>query len=79
MREFFANLLITVGGLIAILSGLCSLTAVATAFTQLVADPHSAGGVLSMVFVFGGLPFLIGAGLLAFGLHLLRGIKRRDR
>ena len=78
MTKFFAYVLVTVGGLIAGLSGLCSLTMLAVAFAQILSNAPGSVGTLSMVLVFGGLPFLIGAGLFAVGVYLLRQVDRRE-
>jgi hypothetical protein len=64
VRRFFSYLLLVIGVLIAVTTGLCTLIGLAA----IGSDP---GGLL-MVLVIGGLPCLIGAGLAALGWRLVR-------
>ena len=74
VKRAFGALLMAVGGLIATLSGLCSvLFLVSMVFA--VMDSHSANDAmvpLLIVFVVGGVPFALGAGLFVLGRHLRR-------
>ncbi len=79
MTKFFAYILVTVGGLIAALSGLCSLAALAFAVLRIMANDPDVGSGLPMVLLFGGIPFATGAALFAIGVYLLRRLDRRDR
>ena len=67
--KFFGGVLMAIGILIAGLSGLCSLL--------LLVDPStwsgpSSGESLSIIAVVGGIPFVIGAGLILLGRVLMK-------
>jgi len=79
MREFFANLLVGAGVLIATLSGLCSLAVLAASFGQIIGRSPGWDSTLLLLLIFGGIPLLVGVGLLVLGLHLLRGANRPGR
>ena len=79
MTKFFANLLVGAGVLIATLSGLCSLAVLVTSFGQIISRSPGWDSTLLLLMIFGGIPLLVGVGLLALGLHLLRGAKRPGR
>jgi hypothetical protein len=72
MTRFFGGLLLGLGILIATLSGLCSLY---FAFLFLVDGSGGVGDIWSaigVVLLFGGIPFLIGFGLIFAGRVILR-------
>lgn len=80
-RRFFGLLLMTAGGLIAGLSGLCSAAVLVTVLVPLAVSGGGGGaggalagffGLLGMILVFGGVPFAIGAGLFLLGRNLAR-------
>ena len=75
--KLFGALLMAVGVLIAVLSGLCSLAFLGTAILNVVQHPSlNAQGVaiiLPLVFVIGGIPVAIGVGLVILGRQLFRG------
>lgn len=69
MRKLFGGILLAVGILIMTGSGLCSLVVIIG---------MTSGGpqMLPLVAVIGGIPFLIGLGLLYWGLSLLKKHRR---
>jgi hypothetical protein len=75
IRVFAGRALVTVGALILGLSGLCTL---GFAGVTIVTDTHRAGSyggfssMLPFMLVVGGVPMLIGFGLLRWGLAVLR-------
>jgi hypothetical protein len=76
VAKLFGALLMAVGGLIAVLSGLCSLAFLGTMIQNLVQHPGQSGqivGLLLAVLFFGGTPIGVGVGLVVIGRHLLRG------
>jgi len=63
------------GGLVAGLSGLCSLTFLGYAIWDVVADAGrlmDVGSMLLLILAFGGVPFTIGAGIFIWGRRLRR-------
>ena len=75
-QRFFGGLLIAVGGLIATLSGLCSLGFVAMSLGNAFKGPSVLSNLLGGVFLvglFGGLPFMFGVALIVAGRAALRG------
>lgn len=75
LRRFFGGLLIAVGGLIATLSGLCSLGIVAMSLGMSLKGPAVLSNLLVqavLVGVFGGLPFAVGVGLIIAGRAAMR-------
>ena len=73
--KLFGAFLIAVGGLIAALSGLCSLAFLGTAVLNVARNPHQAGGIVMIVpliLLFGGVPFAFGGGLIVAGLAFYR-------
>jgi len=65
-----------IGGLIAVLSGLCSLTMVWSMIQNALRYPPFAGANLAslwLVLIFGGAPLIIGVGIFLWGLRLYRG------
>ena len=77
VRRFLGALLIAVGGLIAALSGLCSVVFLGALVVDLVRDPASMDSAvwpsLILLLVVGGLPLAIGVGLVFWG----RALRRR--
>jgi hypothetical protein len=73
VAKLFGVLLMVVGGLIVVLSGLCSLTF----FTMMAAHPGPGAGELAsgvgVVLIFGGVPLAVGAGVFMAGRFLWRG------
>jgi hypothetical protein len=78
MTRFIGAGLMALGGLVALLSGLCSLGVLATPFF----DNYSARGeaamrelmsIVAMVAIFGGVPFAVGLGLFFLGRAVRRG------
>jgi len=69
MKTLLGGILLALGLLIAGASGLCSLTVLA------MSTSGQMGEMVPMVLLFGGIPFLIGAGLVYAG----RAIVRSDR
>jgi hypothetical protein len=78
VAKLFGVLLMVVGGLIVVLSGLCSLGVLVMMGTS----PGSNGGALisgiAMVAVFGVVPLAVGAGVFLVGLFLWRGPRQAD-
>ncbi len=73
--RFLGGLLIAAGGLIAALSGLCSLTFVAATLGQAFRGPGVLTNLLGgffLVAIVGGTPFAIGAALVIAGRAVLR-------
>jgi len=76
VAKLFGALLMAVGGLIAVLSGLCSLAFLGTMIQNSVQHPGQSGqivGLLLVVLFFGGVPISVGVGLFIIGRHLFRG------
>ena len=78
MTKFFGGLLMAIGILIATLSGLCS----AWFLLMMVASPSSGGefggmGMLVIIGVVGGVPFLTGLGMFFGGRALVRAARQR--
>lgn len=74
-RTFLGGLLIAVGGLIATLSGLCSLAVIGASYSAVLKGPGVLGnliGGLLLVGVVGGVPFVLGVGLVIGGLAIIR-------
>jgi hypothetical protein len=76
VAKFFGLMLMAVGGLIAALCGLCSLTFLAGAVISMVRSPGSMVMVLPMIAVFGGVPGAIGLGLFFWGRNLWQGRRK---
>lgn len=73
--RFFGGLLMAIGGLVAGLSGLCSLTFLGYAIWGLFAEGQrlaDLGSMLLLILAFGGVPFALGAGVFAWGRRLRR-------
>lgn len=77
IARFFGGLLMAVGGLIAVTAGLCSLSFVVIDIWQRFAYQRSGFAAtpteLTIVMIFGGIPFAVGAGLFLGGRALWRG------
>ena len=74
--KLFGAMLMAVGGLIAILSGLCSLGFLGVLITNAFHSPAGAGSALAMsplVLLFGGVPFAVGAAVFIVGRKLFKG------
>jgi hypothetical protein len=76
MKMLFGGLLLAIGGLIALLSGLCSayflLSMIGTRGSE-------AGELLFLVLFVGGIPFAIGLGLFFWGRSLVRSAREDER
>ena len=75
VARFFGLILMTIGGLIAGLSGLCTLGWVGFLYLSVAPAYGSTNGVDSLMtttFVVGGLPILFGVGLFLIGRWLCR-------
>ena len=66
MNRFFGGILLAIGILIAGASGLCTLVALIASLS------NGPMGLIPMALIVGGIPMLIGGGLIYAGLHLLR-------
>ena len=82
--RFVGAMLIAVGALIATLSGLCSAIFLASSVSDLLNghgggefSPNSIPDAIMMVAIWGGIPLLIGAGLVWVGLRLNRAVTKR--
>lgn len=78
MKMLFGGLLLAIGGLIALLSGLCS------AYFVLMmlgggGNAEAVGGMLFLVLFVGGIPFAIGLGLFFWGRSLIRSAREEDQ
>lgn len=60
IKSFFGGLLMAVGGLTAVLSGLCSLTFVLGGIGEVIRQPGNFWGSAGALAVFGGIPFCVG-------------------
>ena len=78
VARLFGALLMVVGGLIAVLSGLCSLGLV----VMMVAHPGPGAAevvsAMGVVAIFGGIPLAVGGGVFLVGRSLWRGPKAAD-
>ena len=73
MKTLFGGLLMAIGLLIALLSGLCS----AVFLAKLASGSEFSGAGLMIVAVVGGMPFLGGVGMFFGGLTLVRSARER--
>ena len=76
VAKLFGAMVMAIGGLIAVLSGLCSLTVVWSMIQNAMRYPRFAGANLAslwLVLIFGGAPLIIGVGIFLWGLRLYRG------
>ncbi|MCW3849022.1 hypothetical protein OF829_17420 [Sphingomonas sp. LB-2] len=75
MKMLFGGILLAVGGLIALASGLCSGW-----FLVMMLSSSGSGaeilGMIPMILAFGGVPFVIGLGLFFWGRSLIRSAQR---
>lgn len=76
MKMLFGGLLLAIGGLIALLSGLCSAYFLLSILGSYGSD---VGTVLMLVLFFGGIPFAIGFGLFQWGRSLIRSAREDER
>lgn len=67
VRRFFGGLLMAVGFLMAALCGLCTVVFVISGLTEGRGELFSGGDIAIMALFIGGLPTLIGVGLVAGG------------
>jgi len=75
--KFFGGLLMGVGILIATLSGLCSAWFLVMSLASTGGGEFSGLGMLPLVALIGGLPFLTGLGLFFGGRALVRAARER--
>lgn len=81
LRRFLAGVLMTVGGIVALLSGLCSVVFAGGMVFEGGAGRGSLGETLSlglMVLIVGGVPFAVGFGLFVMGRNGWRSTRRTD-
>ena len=75
--KLFGAMLMAVGGLIAVLSGLCSLAFLGPVIVNVIQQPNlnaqSAMVALPWVLIVGGIPIGVGVGIFVIGRHLFRG------
>jgi hypothetical protein len=76
VARFFGGLLMAVGGLIAVTSGLCSL---AILTMGAVSSGNDLGDSIPLVLLVGGIPFGIGLALFFIGRRLYRGSPPNQR
>ncbi|HEU4969438.1 hypothetical protein [Sphingomonas sp.] len=74
MKRLFGGILLAIGILIAGASGLCTLIFVGSSTGQ----PNDLGPILPLALIFGGLPFLVGIGLIIGGRALLKSARMDD-
>jgi hypothetical protein len=74
MKTFFGGILLAIGILIAGASGLCTITFAISALGTSANSNNEFGGagMLPLVAIVGGIPFLIGVGLIIAGRALIR-------
>lgn len=72
MKSLFGGILLAVGILVAGVSGLCSLVFLVTGL----GDSGGFEGMLPLILLIGGVPFLVGLGLFFAGRSLLRSARR---
>lgn len=73
MKTFFGGILLAIGILVAGASGLCSLTMLVSVFSNLHSHQEFSGaGMLPVIAIVGGIPFMIGLGLFFAGRALIR-------
>jgi hypothetical protein len=73
MKTFFGGILLAIGILIAGASGLCSLTMLVSVLSNLHSHQEFSGaGMLPMIAIVGGIPLMIGVGLVFAGRALIR-------
>jgi hypothetical protein len=75
--KFFGGLLMGIGILIATLSGLCSAWFLMMTLGNPSGGEFGGGGMLLLIAVIGGLPFMSGIGLFYWGRWLLRLARER--
>jgi hypothetical protein len=72
IARLFGFLLMAVGGLITLLSGLCSLGFLLATIESVVRAPASVAPMIGLILVFGGVPLAVGVGLFVLGRSLTR-------
>jgi hypothetical protein len=77
MAQFFGVMLIVVGLLLAALCGLCTLV-VAGVSLSAPHDPqgYGGGGMVGIALLIGGVPTVLGAGMIFAGVMLLRSARK---
>jgi len=77
MTQFFGVMLIVVGLLLAALCGLCTLV-VAGVSLSAPHDPqgYGGGGMVGIALLIGGVPTVLGAGMIFAGVMLLRSARK---
>jgi hypothetical protein len=76
MAQFFGVMLIVVGLLLAALCGLCTLVVAGTSLAAL-GDPRGyGGGMVGIALLLGGVPTLLGLGMIFAGVTLLRSARK---
>lgn len=79
MKMLFGGLLLAIGGLIALLSGLCSAYFMLVALGSGGDMINQLPGMLVLVLFIGGIPFAIGFGLFQWGRSLIRSAQEDER
>jgi hypothetical protein len=77
MKMLFGGILLAIGGLIALLSGACSMWFLVSIIGS--ATGADAGGIIMLVLFVGGIPFAIGLGLFFWGRSLVRSAREDER
>ncbi|WP_304178121.1 hypothetical protein [Phenylobacterium aquaticum] len=77
VHRYFGAMLMAVGGLIAVLSGLCSLSFLALVIWNAITGGGrtviaDVGQMLTLMLAFGGIPFVVGLGVFFWGRRLRR-------
>ena len=72
IARLFGFMLMAVGGLIALLSGLCSLGFLLVTIESVVRTPASVAPMIGLILVIGGVPVAVGVALFVLGLNLAR-------
>ena len=77
MAQFFGVMLIVVGLLLAALCGLCTLVVAGTSLAAQ-SDPqgYGGGGMVGIALLLGGVPTLLGLGMIFAGVMLLRSARK---
>ncbi|MFI4976570.1 MAG: hypothetical protein ACHP84_18705 [Caulobacterales bacterium] len=75
---FLGGCLIAAGALLALLSGLCTAVYFVAVASNSPVSPRSIGGAALVALIFGGIPILMGAGLIWGGVAVLHPSRKPD-